>query len=221
VTAPGAFLVVVVASLLAACGAAAIAPVPPAPSAASSTANATAGGSAMPSPSPTPVVLAATGTTRMQMPAGPLSFVAKNDGAADCRSGPDSRAVAGVTALELGELGSGTLRAMVGLPGPEDAGASAQFFIDGGDLPEGSYQPFWSGPVKVTTSKDVGASGTLTFSALPLEPDPGQVKAGETGPPADSGGWPATLTGTLSWTCGPWAPPVPGGPSAPPPSTAP
>lgn len=175
----------------------------------------------MPAPSPTPVVLEATGVTHVQMPPGPLPFVAKVGGAAQCRSRPDSRVVAAVTALELGELGTGTLRAMVALPGPEVAGASAELFIDGGDLPDGTYQPFWSGPVKVTTSHGDGATGTLTFNALPLEPDPGQMKAGESGPPADTGGWPATLSGTLSWTCGPWAAPVPGGPSVPPPSTAP
>jgi hypothetical protein len=175
----------------------------------------------MPTPSPTPVVLEATGVTHLQMPVGPMPFVAKDGGPADCRSGPDSRAVAGVTALDLGELGSGTLRAMVALPGPEDASASVEMFIDGGDLPEGTYQPFWSGPVKVTTSKSQGATGTLTFHALPLEPDPGQAKAGETGPPADTGGWPATISGTLSWSCGPWAAPALVGPSAPPASDAP
>ena len=175
----------------------------------------------MPTPSPTPVVLEADGTTHIQMPASTVPFVAKADGVARCRSGPDSRTVEGVTALELGELGSGTLRATVGLPLEAGGGASVEMFIDGGDLPDGAYQPFWSGPVKVTTSKSQGATGTLTFDALPLEPDPGQAKAGETGPPADTGGWPATLTGTLSWSCGSWAAPVPGGPSAPPPSGAP
>jgi hypothetical protein len=153
-------------------------------------------------------VLEARGITHIQMPAGTSPFAARVGGEARCRSGPDSRAVAGVTALDLGELGSGTLRATVGLPSQGSGTATAEMFIDGGDLPDGSFQPFWSGPANVTESGGQGATGSLTFQDLRLEADPGAAKAGETGPPADTGGWPASLSGTLSWSCGPWADPA-------------
>lgn len=183
-------------------------------------ASAVPSGSAIPTPRPTPLVLDATGSTHIEMPRGALPFVARDGGRAACRSGPDSLKVADVTALELGELGSGTLRAMLGLPLETSDKASAELFIDGGDLPEGSYQPFWTGPVRITESHDDGASGTMTFHNLTLEPDPGAMKSGSTGAPADAGGWPATLSGTLSWTCQPWASPVTSS-VPPPPSVGP
>jgi len=173
-----------------------------------------------PSPSHEPVVLAAAGQTQVELQAGAIPFVARDGGRADCRSVPDSQTVADITALDLGELGSGTLRAMIGVPVQLSDGATAELFIDGGDLPEGSPQLSWSGPVQVTELGAEGASGKLTFTSLGLanpasKPDPASSVLTSAAP-----GWPATISGSLSWTCQPWATPLPDS-VAPPPSVAP
>jgi hypothetical protein len=167
-----------------------------------------------------PVVLTAPGQTRVELQAGAIPFVARDGGRADCSSGPDSQAVADITALDLGELGSGTLRATIGLPAQTADGATVELFIDGGDLAEGSMQPFWSGPVQVTDLGADGASGMLTFMDFELanpatKPDPGSSATASAVP-----GWPATISGSLSWTCQPWATPLPDS-VAPLPSVAP
>jgi hypothetical protein len=151
------------------------------------------------------IVLDAAGTTEAAITGGDLRFTAKDRGAALCRSLPDSRAVSDVTALELGELGSGTLRAMLGVSAGTGIG-TAEIFIDGGDLPEQSFLPSWTGRVTITSSTANGASGSMTFTALALQADP----AGKPGLPAPAGvdEWPATLSGTVSWSCDPWAIPI-------------
>ena len=168
-------------------------------------------GSTVPTASPEPVVLEADGATTDEIVAGRMTFVAKDGGRATCRSLPDSREVGDVTALELGELGPGTLRATLGLAGP-----SLEVFVDGGDLPDGSFQPFWTGPVAVTPPPAEGGRGMAVFTQLRLEADPGS-KPGSS--PAGTGDWPDTLSGTISWLCGAWD--VPDASGAPPPSIAP
>ena len=173
-------------------------------------------GSSIPGPTPAPVVLLAAGATRLvAISGGAVRFVALDGGRAQCQSVPDGLAVEGVTALELGKLGSGTLRGMLGLPGSSSAAASIELLVDSGEFVEGSFQPFWRGPVKVTESHDQGASGTVTFSGLRLEADAGS-KPGLS-PLPGVGHWPATLTGRMSWSCEPWAIPA----SSAPPSIAP
>jgi hypothetical protein len=145
-----------------------------------------------------------------------MPFVAMDGGRARCLSVPDSQTVADVTALDLGELGSGLLRATLGLAA-QTSDTTVELFIAGG-LPEGAFQPFWTGPVKVTAFHDAGASGTMTFSRLTLEVDAGS-KPGMSPLPGIHK-WPATLGGTLSWSCEPWTIPMPSG-GAPSPSIAP
>jgi len=157
---------------------------------------------------------------QVELQAGAIPFVARDGGRADCSSGPDSQAVARITALDLGELGSGTLRATIGVPGQAADGATAELFIDGGDLPEGSMQPFWSGPVQLAELGGEGASGKLTFTSLGLSNAAEKPEQGSSGPTSAAPGWPATISGSLSWTCQPWATPLPGS-VAPPPSVAP
>jgi hypothetical protein len=167
-----------------------------------------------------PVVLAAAGQTQVELQAGAILFVARDGGLAYCSSEPDSQAVAGITALDLGELGAGTLRATIGLPAQAADSATVELFIDGGDLPEGSPQLSWSGPARVTDLGADGASGKLTFMNFQLanpaaKPDPGSSVTTSAAP-----GWPATISGSLSWTCQPWATPSQS-PVVPPPSVAP
>ena len=168
-------------------------------------------------PTPTPVVLQATGATHnVVISGGTMRFVARDGGRARCQSVADSEAVAGITALELGELGPGTLRATLAVQ--TSAVASVELFIDGGDLVEGSFQPFWTGPIKVTEPHGDGAVGTVTFSGLKLEADAGSKPGLSPLPGVDE--WPASLSGTMSWSCEPWTIPVPSG-GAPSPSIAP
>jgi len=169
-----------------------------------------------PTATPAPVVLEASGATRGVAIGGTMRFVARDGGRAQCQSVPNSQAVAGVTALELGDLGSGLLRATLGLAAQTSGAASVELFIASG-LAEGAFQPFWTGPVQVAASHGEGASGTVTFSRLKLEVDAAS-KPGMSPLPGIHN-WPATLSGALSWSCEPWAIPVSSG--GPPPSIAP
>jgi hypothetical protein len=157
-----------------------------------------------------PVVLTAPATVSVRIDPTQVTFVAQDQGPAECRSGPDTPRFADLSALDLGELGEGTLRAglMIDTEGPGTA--SVELFIDGADLPEGSPMVSWSGAVAVTSMSPSGDAGTVSFSDLALSQGDGKPA------PADSGSevglpsplvsdWPATLTGTLDWTCQPWA----------------
>lgn len=174
--------------------------------------------SAAPTASAEPVVLDASGTTTATVTAaGGIPFRATDGGSARCQSHPDSQAAESITGLDLGELGPGTLRVMIGLPllaGP----ASVELFIDGGDLPEGSFQPFWSGSGPVTSRAPGATSGSVMVREATLEADAGS-KPGISPLPGVAD-WPVSLKATIEWSCGAWVETVPG-PSAPPPSIAP
>jgi hypothetical protein len=149
-----------------------------------------------------PVTLEARGETRIAMRTTGGTFVAKDGGLASCHSTPDGRGVGGLTALDLGELGPGTLRAGLDFWGPRPDQAGGSFFIDGADIPDGASQPTWTATVVIVQTAADGASGKLTFEgradAVDFK-DPG----GSVGAPAASG-WPAQIAGTITWTCGSW-----------------
>jgi len=149
-----------------------------------------------------PVVLETPGTMTLAMP-GDLQFVAGTDASARCASTPDGRTVADVVGLDLGKLGPGTLRGTIRLPDQGSDDASASFFIDAGDLPDGSSQPSWSGPARMSDLRLTGMSGKLTFSSLGRDPDPA-LKPGSSAPPASAGTFPDALSGTITWACQPW-----------------
>jgi hypothetical protein len=133
-----------------------------------------------------------------------MVLCARDDGRVDCRSVPDGALVAELSALDLGELEAGILRASLSLGAQAADAASVEFWIDGGDLAEGAIQPFWTGPVEVTGLSAGGANGTVTFAGLARELDqkPGDPAAQAVEPVTS--GLPATMSGTLSWTCRPW-----------------
>lgn len=151
-----------------------------------------------------PVVLEAAGQTHFELEPVVVPFVAKDPGRAACSSVPDGRTVAAITALELGKLGSGTLRATLSLTAQAPDRATAEFFIDGADLQEGSIAPSWSGSVKVTEIGVDGASGKLTFSGLEVSNPAAKPDSGSSAVRSTAPGWPASLSGSLSWTCQPW-----------------
>lgn len=153
---------------------------------------------------PAPVVLESAGEASLTMPAGVPPFAAHDHGRATCSSVPDGRTVGTVTALELGKLGSGTLRATLTLPAQASSAATAEFWIDGADVPEGWTQPFWTGSVLVTGLGPGQASGRLNFAGLARETDPNVLKGGSPAPTSAVSNWPVTITGVVSWTCQPW-----------------
>ena len=134
-----------------------------------------------------PVVQQSGGSIAVDLSSTSLVFVPRTDGGAMCTSEDDGPAVARVNALDLGELGPGTLRATLHV-GNVRSEVTAELWIDGADIPEGGTQPFWRGPLRVIREETEGASGQGEF-AFTL---PG-------GSP-----WPSTLTGSISWTCRPW-----------------
>lgn len=154
-----------------------------------------------------PIVLQATGQTTIDLQAGDVPFAARVAGEATCDSVPDGQAVASITALALGELGSGTLRAHLSLAaeGSDSVGATAEFWIDGGDLAEGSAQPSWNGPVRVTEIGPEGTTGKLIFTNLEGFSNDPALKGPES-PAATSGAgeWPSTISGVMGWTCEAW-----------------
>ncbi len=151
-----------------------------------------------------PVVLQASGEAHLTLSAGGGSFVPREADVAECMSLPDSRDVEGISALDLGELMAGTLRGSIYLPPPGGGDATASFFIDGGDLPDGSPQPTWSGIVRLDNLGSNRSSGTAVFAALAWTDGAGKPGAdGSLSPPP--GDWPPTITGSFTWRCTPWA----------------
>ena len=172
-----------------------------------------------------PVVLVAPASVNIRLEPLTLSFVARDDGQAECRSVPDARQFDDLAALDFGELGPGTLRGGFAIRAYGSGSASLELFIDGADLPEGSSMVSWVGPATVTSMSPAGDSGALSFDGLvrsagdgkPVPVDGNQ----EVATPAPlASDWPATLSGTIGWTCQPWLAPVPAG-AIPPPSVAP
>lgn len=162
--------------------------------------------SAQPSPTPEPVILRTTGTATLALTNLPAFVSAGADGTVECVSGRDVAQVDGVSALNLGELDRATVRGSLHPgTGAGDPGA-IELFIDGGDLAEGTFQPFWHGGGTFVSEAD-GVSGRAGFSAT-LETDPKL--------PAPDPRWPLVLSGMLTWTCQPWPDPGDSSPSSAP-----
>ena len=112
------------------------------------------------------VVLVAPASVHIRFNPVALAFVAQDGGQAECHSVPDHRTFNDLSALDLGELGPGTLRGgfTIGTDGP--GSGTLELFIDGADLPEGSAMVSWVGPAMVTSMSSAGDSGALSFDGL-------------------------------------------------------
>jgi hypothetical protein len=88
------------------------------------------------------------------------------------------------------------LRARVSPSADGPDGGRVELWIDGADLPEGASQPFWLGSAEVTRSD---GAGQATFIDIGREGDPALVPGS-----GAADGWPASLSGTLIWSCQPW-----------------
>jgi hypothetical protein len=107
------------------------------------------------------------------------------------------------------------------IPGAAGPGtAQTEFFIDGGDLPEGSPMVSWAGTVTATDVNADGSAGQMTFSELRLSSGDGK-SALESAPASPATDWPASLSGTLTWTCQAWSAAQPLNGVPPPPSQNP
>ena len=145
-----------------------------------------------------PIVLQAGGRIHVDVTSEGMPFVVRADAAAECASVPDGRLVGSITALDVGELGDGTLRGSIGL-GTEPGQSRIEFFIDGADLPEGDLPPVWGGTVPIDEVTSDRSAGRASFDNLRLLDEGKDPDA--TVPPSE---WPESLSGTISWTCDPW-----------------
>lgn len=148
-----------------------------------------------------PVVLESAGTSTIDLTGAVQSFAPRDNSAAVCRSVPDERTVGDVYGSDLGALGGATLRGTLTASSTADHAGSLELWIDGGDLSNGVDQPFWGGPATIQASPG-GFMGVATFSRLARESGP--AKGGATGTQTPTDGWPATMSGQLSWTCATW-----------------
>jgi len=145
-----------------------------------------------------PVVLESGGSARLTLTTAGIEFAPSTGTSAACHSIPDGTAIEGLSTLDLGELtvagASGTLRADITLT-TETAGVGRMsLWIDGGDLPEGSFQPSWSATVPVT--QPVGAAGTIAFT--------GELWSDKVDPSLTVAPWPESLVGSIEWSCSAW-----------------
>jgi hypothetical protein len=113
-----------------------------------------------------------------------------------CISGPGSTDVLEVTAMDVVSADTSTLAADLHLeryPSPIDYGDSTVYprLVLQLREPSGFTEFHWVGPVTIVASD--GPTGTVAFDAL----------VGNPSPP----GYPSTLSGQLSWTCGAWSTP--------------
>jgi hypothetical protein len=144
----------------------------------------------------------------VQMSSGPGTFVladasgfeAGGQLTAECLSVPDGSTMQQVAVTNAGSLDGGRLLVVIYREPPE--GGGDHIGIDIGGETEGGLIPSWSGPVTISTADAEGRSGTATFeSVVGVDPaakeDPGAS-------PGSIAPWPTTLSGTLTWACGPW-----------------
>ena len=143
-----------------------------------------------------PITLQSGGQGTLTLAGTTPAFAGTVNSPISCVSVPDGRSVQSVLGLAFGELGSGTIRGTVS-GGSGDAW-SVELYVDGGDIADGAAQPFWRGPVMIDHVDPDGISGKVTFSDLRLE-------AGKDAVASAIPGWPATLSGSLGWTCQAWS----------------
>lgn len=145
---------------------------------------------------PTPVVLETAGRMTGSVTGDGLRLVARAEATARCFSVGDGRDLGYVTTDDVGEFGPFTLRAWVHTPvGGADA-VRVDLVVDSADLAEGADHLGWTGPARLVESNEDGTRGQVMFENLPRE----VVKQ----PTSSAAGWPATLSGTISWACAPW-----------------
>jgi hypothetical protein len=138
-----------------------------------------------------PTILFATGSTTANVAGGSMTASGTDDHA-NCASEPDG-IVLGTVAFNVGPFGPGTLSAHLEF---ETGGAvRGELLEEGAAMPNDGYEPSWFGPMQVVELNAERTRGRVSFAALPYYDDP-------SGPGPAPAGWPASVSGTISWTCG-------------------
>jgi hypothetical protein len=148
---------------------------------------------------PPAVVLAAAGPSTLTLPAA-QDFDGSPSSVAACRSVAGATAMAAVDVQTAGRLRGEVLNAEVRR---DPAGTGIDTITIELNRADGPVI-LWDGPVAIATVDPDGRAGTATFSDLA-----GANAADKGLPRASAGpgdGWPSTLAGTLTWTCGAWTP---------------
>ena len=111
-----------------------------------------------------------------------------------CKSGPDTSQLADVSAMNVARLGSATIWAdlMLANPSPIEPRSAITFprLMMQVRYDDGRRTYLYAGPVRVVASD--ARSGRVVFDALVADPAPP--------------GYPAIISGELTWTCQTWAP---------------
>jgi hypothetical protein len=127
---------------------------------------------------------------------------------ADCSSIEDGTRLAEITSQDVGSLRGARLLATVDRgPSGSAGGDSISIEIGGEAVSAGAPALLWQGPATVSGVDADGRSGTATFAGL-VAANPAD-KSLNGGTPAPVAGWPTSLSGTLTWSCGEWAVPEP------------
>lgn len=144
-----------------------------------------------------PVELEASGTLTLSLD-GLDAYASRGEMPARCRSVLDAPAVALVEADVVGSSGTDPVGAFIVMQADWSKGRPGIVVRVRPAGKADAFQPTWRGVSGVAERIDDDRAGRITFSGAVL------VSSPETGRPP---GWPAELSGTLSWSCGEWAQP--------------
>jgi hypothetical protein len=139
-----------------------------------------------------PVTLNAPATITLALE-GLDGYTSQRDAVANCESELDKESVAWVQASSVGTVGSATVEVVVTIltsDGRPDVVAVLVPPVQG----DTAY-PTWQGTSDVLERTEGSRGGRLAFT--------GTLVAGRDAP-GPPGGWPAKVSGTVSWSCGEW-----------------
>jgi hypothetical protein len=138
-----------------------------------------------------PLILEAPGTMTLALD-GIDGYAGGGDALATCRSEVDTEEVASVEAVVVGTIGPAVVAASVWI---QSGNADLMVWIAPAADDEGTV-PMWQGPEGVVEVTNVDGGGRIVFSGIRLTARDEAGRAPE--------GWPAELSGTLTWSCGAW-----------------
>jgi hypothetical protein len=149
-----------------------------------------------PTPTPEPQQLYAKGTAGLEL-SGVDGYVAHPAGAAHCTSVLGGTALDYVGWTDAGSLRGARMYGFLSLPRGARVGDSVELraFLRA-DAADEEF-PQWIGTATIADLGPDGTYGRLTFTAIPQTPVEG------TNQPRPDG--PASITGSLTWQCGPWS----------------
>lgn len=140
-----------------------------------------------------PVILEAKGTMNLALD-GIDGYAAGGDALATCRSEVDAEGVASVEAVVVGTIGPAVVAASVWIQ--SDNGTSDLMVWIPPPAEGTGTVPMWQGPEGIVEATRVAGGGQVVFSGIRLTASDAEGRAPE--------GWPAELSGTLTWSCGEW-----------------